>query len=109
MYYLKKKIEISASHRLNLSYKSKCENLHGHNWIIDIYCKAEELNKDGMVEDFTTIKEKIIKKMDHKNLNEEFEFNTTAENIAKWIVDNIDTCYKAEVQESEGNISGYEI
>ena len=36
MYYVKKTLEISASHQLNLSYKSKCENLHGHNWIIKI-------------------------------------------------------------------------
>lgn len=109
MYYLKKRIEISASHKLELSYKSKCENLHGHNWIINIYCKSEKLNKDGMVTDFTNIKEKIIKKMDHKNLNEVFQFNTTAENISKWIVEEIENCYKAEVQESEGNVAIYEI
>ena len=36
MYFVKKRIEVSASHKLNLSYASKCENLHGHNWIIEI-------------------------------------------------------------------------
>ena len=40
MYYIKKTIEISSSHRLNLSYESKCQNLHGHNWIITIYVKS---------------------------------------------------------------------
>ncbi len=31
MYYVKKTIEVSASHQLKLSYESKCENFHGHN------------------------------------------------------------------------------
>ena len=52
MYYVKKRLEISASHSLSLSYPSKCANLHGHNWIINVCCKAEELNADGMVTDF---------------------------------------------------------
>lgn len=56
MYYIEKTLEVSACHRLNLSYESKCQNLHGHNWIITIYCKSRELNKDGMVVDFTHIK-----------------------------------------------------
>ena len=34
MYTVKKRIEVSASHSLKLSYESKCQNLHGHNWII---------------------------------------------------------------------------
>ena len=45
MYYVEKRIEISAAHNLMLSYESKCENLHGHNWIIVVYCKAKELNQ----------------------------------------------------------------
>lgn len=108
MYYIKKKLEIAGSHRLQLSYESKCQNLHGHNWIVIIYCKSEQLNKDGMVVDFTHIKEQVQNKLDHTNLNEVFDFNPTAENIAKWICDNIEHCYKVEVQESEGNIATYE-
>ena len=61
MYYVKKRLEISAAHNLKLDYESKCENLHGHNWIIDIYCKSAELDKNGMVLDFTVIKKKIKK------------------------------------------------
>lgn len=108
MYYISKRIEVAGSHKLNLSYESKCSNLHGHNWIITIYCKAKELNGDGMVMDFKHIKDRIHSYMDHQNLNELFDFNPTAENIAKWIVDEIPTCYKASVQESEGNIAIYE-
>lgn len=100
-------MEISGSHRLNLSYESKCENLHGHNWIITVYCKSKELNCDGMVIDFKEIKDRIYGILDHANLNDVLPFNPTAENIAKWIVDQFPVCYKASVQESEGNTAIY--
>lgn len=109
MYYVKKRLEISASHQLKLSYESRCENLHGHNWIITIYCKSKELNKDGMVIDFTHIKKRISDVLDHQSLNDVLPFNPTAENIAAWVVNTIPECYKATVQESEGNIACYEI
>ena len=108
MYKIRKRLEISASHKLKLDYESKCQNLHGHNWIVNIFCKSETLDSNGMIIDFTEIKKLIHNWLDHKNLNEVLDFNPTAENIAKWIVDSIDKCYKAEVQESEGNIASYE-
>lgn len=108
MYYVSKKMEIAASHKLNLSYDSPCQNLHGHNWIITVYCKAKELNQDGMVVDFKRIKETIHGQLDHKYLNGVLQFNPTAENIAKWITEQIPECYMAKVQESDGNVAIYE-
>ena len=101
-------MEIAGCHHLNLSYESKCENLHGHNWIVTVFCKAENLNSDGMVIDFKHVKNKIHGFLDHGNFNELLRFNPTAENIAKWIVEQIPMCYKAIVQESEGNTAIYE-
>lgn len=98
---------MAGSHRLNLSYDSKCSNLHGHNWIITVYCAARTLNADGMVCDFTHLKESIHGYLDHGNFNELLPFNPTAENIARWVVDTIPQCYKACVQESEGNTAIY--
>ncbi|MCI1640699.1 MAG: 6-carboxytetrahydropterin synthase [Bacteroidales bacterium] len=108
MYYVTKRLEISAAHALKLSYESKCETLHGHNWIIKVHCKSGKLNADGMVTDFTEIKKKINGTLDHRNLNEVLDFNPTAENIAKWVCDNIPNCYKVEVWESESNLAVYE-
>ncbi len=107
MYYVSKKMEISACHRLSLSYDSKCTNLHGHNWTITVFCKSQELNKDGMVVDFTHIKHRIHDFLDHGNLNELLPFNPTAENIARWVTSQIPECYKAIVQESQGNVAVY--
>ena len=108
MYYITKKIEISAAHWLSLSYPSKCSELHGHNWIFTIYCRARELNADGMVTDFTHIKETITRQLDHKILNDVLPFNPTAERLARWVVDSVDNCYRCDVQESEGNTASYE-
>lgn len=108
MYTVIKRMEISAAHRLSLSYPSKCENLHGHNWIITVYCRSKELNPDGMVVDFSHIKQVVKGQLDHRNLNEVLPFNPTAENIAAWICNQLPTCYKVEVQESEGNMAIYE-
>ncbi len=109
MYYITKRFEVAGCHRLELSYPSKCTNLHGHNWIITVHCRARELNADGMVEDFTNIKALISNRLDHANLNEVLPFNPTAENIARWICDQIPTCWRVDVQESEGNVATYEV
>lgn len=108
MYFVKKRFEISAAHRLDLSYESKCSNVHGHNWIVTVECRAKELNADGMVTDFTHIKQIVKDKLDHSMINDVLQMNPTAENIAKWVVDHVPNCWRCEVQESEGNSATYE-
>lgn len=117
MYSVTKRLEISASHKLKLPYESKCENLHGHNWIIHIHVCADELTDYGMVLDFVHIKNLIHSKLDHQNLNDILKVNPTAENIAFWIQNTINGYLekqepnrivyvnKVRVQESEGNIA----
>ena len=109
MYYVTKTIEISAAHRLTLDYESKCTAIHGHNWIVTVYCRARELNANGMVTDFTDIKRRVMEPLDHSFLNDVVPFNPTAENLARWICDQVPNCYRVEVRESEGNTAAYEI
>lgn len=107
MYYVTKQLEISASHSLKLNYASKCTNLHGHNWIITVHCRAEQLDTNGMVTDFTHIKAAVTDRLDHACLNDVLPFNPTAENIARWVCDNVPNCYRVDVRESEGNTASY--
>ncbi|MBD5214616.1 MAG: 6-carboxytetrahydropterin synthase [Bacteroidales bacterium] len=109
MYYVTKRIEISGSHHLELPYESKCTRSHGHNWIITVHCRAAELNEQGMVTDFTHIKESLISRLDHQDFNTILPFNPTAENIARWVLEQIPNCFRVDVQESEGNTASYEI
>lgn len=108
MYTVIKEMEISASHMLTLDHQSKCEALHGHNFKVKVFCRRRELNEDGMVVDFTEIKRKIHGYLDHTDLNERLPFNPTSENLAKWIHDQIDCCYRVEVMESANNTAIYE-
>ena len=66
------------------------------------------MNEDGMVTDFSHIKQLVKDRLDHKNLNEVLPFNPTAENIARWVCEQVPHCFKVEVQESEGNTAIYE-
>ena len=116
MYYVSKRMEIAGAHNLKLPYESKCSDIHGHNWIITVYCKSEELTDYGMIVDFTRVKKCIHDRLDHKFINDVLPgINPTAENMAKWICSavteecEIGYCYKVEVQESEGNIAIYEV
>jgi 6-pyruvoyltetrahydropterin/6-carboxytetrahydropterin synthase len=90
MYTIKVEASFSSAHRLR-EYKGKCEELHGHNWKVEIAVAKEELDKIGMLLDFRLLKRKlnsVLEKLDHKYLNDIPYFkrvNPTSENIARYI------------------------
>ena len=96
MFTVTKRMEVSGAHYLHLDYESKCTNLHGHNWIITVTVQSEEVDHNGMVVDFSKIKEIVNR------------FDPTAENMAKWLCDRIPHCVRVSVQETEGNVATYE-
>lgn len=69
MYSVCRKIEFCYGHRL-LGYQGKCANLHGHNAIVEIEISGVEVNAQGLLIDFSKIKEIIeafvIKNLDHR-------------------------------------------
>ncbi len=90
MFELKIITDFAAAHQLKM-LATKCENLHGHNWKIEVCVVGEELNEAGIVMDFGELKKhvaEIMKKLDHTFLNElDFfpEGNPSSENIAMFI------------------------
>lgn len=110
MYYVSRRMEISGAHAVNSALGGYCEDLHGHNWVVVVHCRAKELNADGMVVDFGKIKELVHGALDHTNLNETLGgLNPTAENIARWCAEQVGpTCYRVEVSETETNRAVWE-
>ncbi len=79
----------SSAHQLR-GYRGKCENLHGHNYKIEIYARGRELDKTGLLVDFVELKaaaDDIVNYLDHRNINElppfDEELNPSAENLAR--------------------------
>jgi len=92
MYELKVVSRFAAAHQLKM-VAEKCENLHGHNWRVELYIAGKELNSAGVLMDFGEIKihlNEIIDSLDHKYLNELNLFddgNPSSENIARYIAE----------------------
>jgi 6-pyruvoyltetrahydropterin/6-carboxytetrahydropterin synthase len=94
MFELSVEVSFSAAHQLR-GYKGKCENMHGHNWKVQVSVMAENLNNIDIAIDFHDLKRmarEIIAPLDHAYLNDLFPFtekNPSSENIAKWIFDSL--------------------
>ncbi len=80
----------SAAHFLR-EYQGVCENLHGHNWRVELEVVGEELDKTGLLVDFKflkTVLKEVLDVIDHKLINDIPPFdklNPSSENIAKFI------------------------
>ena len=84
----------SAAHQLTMVAK-KCENLHGHNWKVEVCVRGDQLNDAGVLVDFGILKgyvKAIMGRLDHKFLNElpYFEHQPpSSENLAVYIADSL--------------------
>jgi 6-pyruvoyltetrahydropterin/6-carboxytetrahydropterin synthase len=90
MYELMVNSRFSAAHNLR-NCGGKCEGLHGHNWRVEVFVRAETLGRGGMVLDFRILREEIervLEALDHHYLNELPYFQKeepSSENIARYI------------------------
>ena len=100
MYRITVLSHFSGAHRLRHLH-GKCEELHGHNWKIEVSVGSNRLNKEGVVIDFSILKqkmEKVLKTLDHTFLNNLPYFSgrePSSENIAKYIFDRLKAELKA--------------
>lgn len=90
MFELSIKSKFSSAHFLR-EYEGKCENLHGHNWKVEMVLRGKELNKIGLLMDFKDMKNTlnlVLDELDHKLIND-IEFfksnNPSCENIAFYL------------------------
>ena len=112
------RFRFDAAHHLP-DYDGKCKKVHGHTYFFEVCCAGSELDENGMLfdtEDLEEIvKERILSKLDHSDLNETLE-NPTAENIAIWIYGQLKDSIKNEryqlkeikVQEGEKSSVSYQ-
>jgi 6-pyruvoyltetrahydropterin/6-carboxytetrahydropterin synthase len=101
MIYITRRERFSAAHRMyrkewsdeeNLRIFGKCSNpnWHGHNYVLYVTVKGSPSEKLGFFINISSLKkiiqEKVIEKIDHKNLNVEVDFMkgkvATTENLA---------------------------
>ena len=90
MYHLMIKTHFAAAHRL-VNYQGDCENLHGHNWHVEVTVAARELDRAGLGIDFKILKRRtkeLLEELDHKYLNDLEPFrdlSPSSEQIARFI------------------------
>jgi 6-pyruvoyltetrahydropterin/6-carboxytetrahydropterin synthase len=120
MYTVKIEDHFSGAHRLR-NYHGKCEDLHGHNWKVEVLVISDSLDEGGMVLDFKILKastRQVLETLDHKYLNElpDFlEMNPSSENISRYIFDRLKpllesqktTLKQVTVWESENACASY--
>lgn len=86
MFTVTKEFTFDSAHFLT-EYHGKCERLHGHTYRLQVTVEGT-LNAEGMILDFivlkNVVKEKVLNKLDHTNLNDLFKQPST-ENIILWI------------------------
>ena len=115
--------DFAAAHQLR-GYKGKCENLHGHNYKLEIYARGRKLDNIGLLIDFGDLKKaanEIVTYFDHRNLNElppfDEELNPSAENIARYVLEYLQDSvgddrvrvYKVRCFETPTSIATYQI
>ena len=123
MYEVMIQEEFSAAHALR-GYRGKCENLHGHNWKVEVYVRGAQLDEIGMLVDFKDLKEAtrgVMRYLDHLNLNElkpfDNELNPSSEHLAGFILHKVAErinsdrikVYKVRVWETPSTSATYEI
>jgi 6-pyruvoyltetrahydropterin/6-carboxytetrahydropterin synthase len=94
MYHLTIHSQFAAAHNL-LHYQGDCENLHGHNWKIEVTVGAQMLDRSGLGIDFKVLKretKKVLEHLDHTYLNQLPAFqevSPSSENIARYLFEKL--------------------
>ena len=95
MFEISVEYTFAAGHALR-GYKGKCENVHGHNYRVQVMVRGEQLDPTGLLMDFVDLRKGIkglVERLDHRFLNDLAPFdkvNPSAENLAKYFSDELE-------------------
>jgi len=120
MYHLMIKTSFAAAHNL-INYQGDCENLHGHNWLVEVTVGAKELDNAGLGIDFKILKRKtkgLLGELDHKYLKDLAPFKNaspSSENIGRYLFESLSeslnndniTVERVNVWESDNACASY--
>jgi 6-pyruvoyltetrahydropterin/6-carboxytetrahydropterin synthase len=88
-----KTFSFEAAHSLpHLPVGHKCRHIHGHSYVVEVFCTGP-LDARGFVIDYAEISaamKPIVAQLDHQNLNDILPVPTTAENVGRWILEQLD-------------------
>lgn len=83
--------DFSSSHQLR-HYEGKCENMHGHNFTVEVDVVGESLDQRlGILMDFKALKrllKEVTDELDHRHLNDLSDFaeqNPSSELLARFV------------------------
>jgi len=101
MYEVKIVTQFAAAHRLE-NFNGKCENLHGHNWKVEVFLAGTTLDHTGLLMDFGVVKartKEVLAEIDHKYLNELPAFqdrNPSSENLARYLYERLGALFNRD-------------
>lgn len=112
-----KDFNFEAAHQLTkVPVGHQCGRLHGHSYKMRIHCQGKlDPSRDWVVDyaEIAAAAKPIIQKLDHSFLNDHLDFETTAENLAFWMVNEIivrlPSLYAVELFETPTTSVTYEI
>ena len=123
MYEVMIERNFSSAHQLR-NYNGKCENLHGHNYKVEIFARGSELDNIGLLVDFGDLKraaDEIVNYLDHRNINDlppfDEELNPSAENLARYFLERVGEAvgdervqvYKVKIYETPTSVATYQV
>ena len=94
MFEISADYSFAAGHALR-GYKGKCENVHGHNYRIQVIVAGEKLDSTGLLMDFVDLRgaiKGVAERLDHRFLNDLAPFDTlnpSAENLAQYFCEQL--------------------
>ena len=120
-YSISKEFTFAAAHQIP-DHPGKCRHLHGHNYRVRVFLRAERLDELGMVIDFSHLKrhlKEVVGVFDHRVINEIAPFdrqNPTAELLSEHffrglegrIADDRIAVQRVEVWENETSCAVFE-